>query len=136
MTFLGPPRIGNFKSEKTPHKKEKRSADKRPGMDPEHLANIRKLPSCVSGKRPCEAHHLKQTGTKERGVSLKSTDKWAVPLTHDEHINGVERVGSKKEFEWFTARGVNPIELAKALWANRGDLEAMEKVIAAHARRP
>lgn len=129
MTYLGPRIIANFKPERSPRRKEKSSADKRPGMDPAHLANIRLLPSCLSGQRPCEAHHLRCTG--ERGVSLKSTDKWAIPLTAEEHRE-THKVGTKKEFAWFMARGINPLNLASALWSNRGNLEAMEKVVAAH----
>jgi hypothetical protein len=63
---------------------------------------------------------------------MKAEDKWAVPLTHDEHINGVERVGSKREFAWFQSRGVNCLELAKALWASRGNVDAMERIVKAH----
>lgn len=130
MTYLRPPMLGNFKAPRAPKKKEKSAAAKRPGMDPHHLANIRKLPSCISGRKPCEAHHLRCAGG--RGVSLKAEDRWAVPLTPDEHVPGVHRVGSKQEFKWFMDRGINPLELASALWANRSDLDAMERVVQAH----
>lgn len=122
--------VTRFKQPKGPRKAKVRAAAKRPGMSPEHLGNIRKLPSCVSGKHPCEAHHLRIKS--ERGVGLRATDKWAVPLTWDEHLE-VHKVGSRKEDGWFKARGIaNVYELASALWFNRGLPEEMERVIDAH----
>jgi hypothetical protein len=98
-----------------------------------YLAKIRRLPSCVSWQTPCEPHHL--TGgpaALERGIGLKATDKWAVPLTSGEHRfdnNAVHSVGSREELNWFLKRGVNPYRLAEELWANRDDFEAMHRVM-------
>ena len=138
MTFLSDKILGNFRPPKNPNRKrEPKARDKRSGMDPKHLANIRKLPSCISGMRPCEAHHLRVKN--ERGIGLKATDKWAVPLTPEEHRE-VHRVGSRKEEDWFAVRGIDTCyALATALWFSRGNLEAMERVIEAHrtiARTP
>jgi hypothetical protein len=102
-------------------------------MSEAYLAAIRRLPSCVSGKRPCHAHHLRCAGG--RGVTLKAEDKWALPLTPDEHLgdkSSVHAVGSKLEFKWFTDRGINPLELAKALWVAFPDEERMLRVLHAH----
>lgn len=126
----------HFKARKAPKVKKPKAASKRPGMSESHLADIRSLPSVVSGKRPCQAHHLRCAGG--RGTGQKAEDKWALPLTAGEHVldaDCVHRVGSKKEFEWFMSRGINPIELASALWANRGDRGQMERVVAAHRGR-
>jgi hypothetical protein len=68
---------------------------------------------------------------EERGVGLKATDQWCVPLTRDEHIQ-VHTVGSRKECEWFRERGVECYELAIALWTNRHNEDAMLKVIIKH----
>ena len=120
----------NFKPPRSPHKKRKEKArDRRPGMDPKHLANVRTLPSCISGRKPCDPHHLKIKG--ERGVGLKATDRWAVPLTRDEHVD-VEKLASKREEAWFTARGIACYELAAALWSNRHNVETMAAVLEAH----
>lgn len=130
MTYLGPRVLANFKPRRTPHKERKvKARDKRPGISAEHLANIRKLSSCVSGKRPCEAHHLRKKD--ERGTGLKATDRWALPLTWDEHLE-IHRYGSRKEEAWFAERGIDCYALANALWQNRHDIEAMERVLAAH----
>ena len=96
---------GNFKvrGPKEPHKNSK-WRDDRAGMDGKHLALIRQLPCCVTRRQPGgEAHHLK-SGTGERGMSVRSTDKWAVPIAHDAHMD-VERAGTKRERQWFLDRG-------------------------------
>jgi hypothetical protein len=96
-------------------------------IDPKHLDNVRKLPSILSHRTPCEAHHLRFA--IERGVGLKATDRWVIPLTLDEHRE-IHTVGGKLEEEWLVERGLlNPYEIAVKLWANRGDLEAMRRVI-------
>jgi len=137
MTYLGEKVVGNFKPPKNPNKKrEPKARDRRPGMSKEHLKLIGQLPSCVSGKRPCTAHHLQVKN--ERGASLKATDRWAVPLTEDEHLFGkdcVHSVGSRQEVAWFKKHGIeNPYELASALWKASPDLETMTKIIEAHLR--
>ena len=120
---------------KQPHEKRvrpKSPAQKRPGKDPKHLANIRELPCCVCGAAPpSECHHVKQ-GTGERGMGLRSSDKWALPLCNEHHINGVERAGSRNEIAWFQARGIEPLTLARALWASKSCLEAMRNIIETH----
>lgn len=124
-----------FKAPRAPKRKKKTAAEKREGMSDKHLEMIRKLPCCVGMDHPGgEAHHLK-LGTKERGIGLRSTDKNAVPMCHEHHINGVERAGSKNEFRWFRDRGVSPLDLAAALWLVTGNLESMQKVMQAHKER-
>jgi len=121
--------LGNFRV-RSPRKKKERKADSRPGMSEHHLALIRKLPCCITGRVPAgEAHHLKATG--ERGMGLRSTDRWALPIAHDFHME-VERAGSRNELSWFRARGIDAIDLATALWLASGDLSKMTKIVIAH----
>jgi hypothetical protein len=102
-------------------------------MSPAHLALIRQLPSCLSGKGPpCDPHHLRVPS--ERGVGLKATDRWAVPLTRVEHEE-CHTVGSRKEELWFIARGCDVYSLANGLWQQTGDLERMLRVLEAHYER-
>jgi len=122
----------NFKpSRRERMKKKERAADKRPGMSEKHLECIRQMPCCVTLRVPAgECHHLKGTG--ERGMGLRSTDRWAVPLSHDKHME-LERIGSRNEVRWFQEHGIeDPHELAAALWANTGDLPRMIAVLMAH----
>lgn len=106
----------------------------RAGNDQRHLANVRELPcvACPDGHwsaYPTQAHHLMRSG--ERGLSLKSPDKWAVPLCWACHgpspYPNVTEAGD--EDAWFAARGLDGRAVAKELWANRGDLDAMRRVI-------
>ena len=123
--------LGNFKN-RGPKEKHQNSRwrKERDGMDESHLALIRKLPCCITKGKGGEAHHLK-SGTGERGMSVRSTDKWAVPISHNAHMD-VENAGTKREREHFLAHGIDPHELARDLWSNRGNLEAMLKVLKAH----
>jgi hypothetical protein len=100
--------------------------DRSPFMSKKHLANIRKLPSCLSGRTPCEPHHLRLA--EERGVGLKATDRWAIPLTHEEHME-VHMIGSKLEEQWFVDRGLLCYILARRLWDKKDDFEAMQRIV-------
>jgi hypothetical protein len=117
MTYLGPKVMGNFR-QRTPRSEKAR--EKRVGVCRDYLALIRSLPSCVSGGRPVDPHHL--TGgpaAHERGVGMKATDKWCVPLTRDEH-NDLHQVGSRLEREWFANRGIPDVyDLACKLYSAR-----------------
>lgn len=142
--FIKPPGYGEpqFRpthAERLAAKRNKKSAaEKRDGMSKRHLELLRKLPCCITGKEPAgTVHHLKSgPAAPERGTSRKATDKWGVPLNWEDHLNGVERVGSRRELEWFQARGISdPYELAAALWRVSGNLEQMRKVLEAHMGR-
>lgn len=125
--------LANFKPPKRDRlKKKARASDKRPGMSEEHLALIRKMPCCVTLKVPAgECHHIK-SGTGERGIGLRSTDRWAVPLSHEKHME-LERVGSRNEVKWFHDHGIDdPHALAAALWSATGDLPRMVRILMAH----
>lgn len=102
---------------------------KREGMDAKHLENVR-LCHCLTCNREAgptsyiQAHHLLRT--EERGLSRKSSDRWAVPLCricHDDlHAAGDEEA-------WLGGQGIDGRAIASALWAARGDLEGMRRVI-------
>lgn len=116
-------------------RKQRRSGEwrkTRPGNDPSHLELIRKLPCCIClTRKEVQAHHLYCSG--ERGMGLKSPDRYAVPLCAIPHHDEVGRIGSRNEEEWFQKKGgFDCLELAAALWANRGDIEAMFRVLMAH----
>lgn len=106
----------------------------REGMSDKHLALIRQLPcTCCPSTRQIEAHHLKSLAAgKERGTGLKATDRWAVPLCKWQHHADIERLGSRREVEWFAQFGIDPHALATALWNATGNLDKMRKVLAAH----
>lgn len=130
MTYLGKTVIGNFKPSVNPNKPKEDKRAKLAGNSKEHLALIRQLPSCVSGRTPCDPHHLQVKG--ERGMGLRARDKWCVPLTRDEHDH-LHSVGSRNELAWFKAHGIeNPYKLAQALWKASPNLQKMKDVVEAH----
>lgn len=102
-------------------------------MSPIHLERIRRLPCCIptcSSKSPSDPHHLRVSN--ERGVGLKATDRWAIPLCRRHHEE-CHTVGSRKEEEWFLAREIDCYGLANSLWQNTSDdLGRMLKVMEAH----
>jgi len=51
--------------------------------DPAYLEWVRTLPSVLSGKSGCEAHHT--IGHNLGGMAVKSSDYMAFPLTPEEH---------------------------------------------------
>lgn len=136
MTYFGDRKIGNFKPTVTERIKAKRvdTREDRDGNDNAHLAALRKCPCIVTGKMPAgEVHHLKGTG--ERGMGMRSSDRWGVPLSHVPHME-LERVGSRNEMKWFQERGIAaPLDLATALWNASPDIETMTKIIKAHRGR-
>ena len=114
---------------KQPRRKKPSSASKRYGMSKAHLDLVRQLPSCLSGQVPCDPHHLRSGGAeKERGTGIKATDRWAIPLTRGEHID-IHKISGRQERDYLVDRGVNPLELARALWEATGDLDRMTAIV-------
>lgn len=139
--FIKPPGYGqpNFRpsrEERDKAKKTRKSAQmRREGNCEKHLALLRLCPCVVSLKTPAgEVHHLKQgLAAKDRGMGMRAQDKWGVPLAHDPHMD-LESYGSRREYEWFAARGIHdPGGLAADLWACAPKtVEAYTKIIIAH----
>jgi hypothetical protein len=113
-----------------------KSAAKREGNSEKHLALIRQLPCCLTGRRaPSDPHHLLEGLAHERGVGRKATDRWALPVCRAKH-DEIHRMGSRKEWAFFRDHGIaDPLEFAAALWRVTGDLERMRKVWEAHTGR-
>jgi len=141
MILASQKRIGAFRTPRGPktkktknaHKPQGKSArERRPGMSAAHCDAIRRLPCCITGRMPAGTiHHLKQ-GTGERGMGLRASDRWGVPLCPHEHEE-LERAGSRNELAWFAGKGIdNPIALAVALWAASPDVPRMTAIVVEH----
>lgn len=96
----------------------------RPFMDKGHLANIRLCPCACCGAMGCDPHHLLRT--EERGLSRKSSDRWALPLDRRCHL-ALHAAGDEESY--LASKGIDGRALASALWAARGDLEAMKRIV-------
>jgi hypothetical protein len=96
----------------------------RDGMDRNHVANVGDCPCCVCGTvSGVHAHHLLRSG--ERGMALKSPDKYCIPLCALHHQ---ELHDAGDEDGYLARRDIDGRALAAALWAERGNLEGMIRV--------
>ncbi len=82
----------------------------------EHLRFVAQQPCLVCGRKPSHAHHIRYA--QPRGLSLKVSDEFTVPLcaTHhsENHRNGDER-------SWWEGKKIEPLRIAQDLWkASRG----------------
>jgi hypothetical protein len=132
----GPRVLANFRpSLKERSKKHVSAQERREGNSAKHLACIRQMPcaACLMVNLRNDPHHLKSgPAGNERGVGMKATDKWAVPLCRPCH-DSVERVGTHNEVSWFRDRGIaEPHELASALFKASGKLGQMVRILMAH----
>lgn len=57
-----------------------------------YLERVCELPSVISGRSPCDAHHA--IGHGLGGMGLRAGDQMAFPLTRDEH-DSLHRMGWK-----------------------------------------
>ena len=79
--------------------------------DPEHLRFVAGEPCLICGRSPADPHHLRFA--QPRGLSLKSSDQYVVPLCrlhHDEaHRHG-------DETKWWRSLRIDAIAAALDLW--------------------
>jgi hypothetical protein len=99
-----------------------------------HLAWIASLPSLISGKRGCEAAHIRMGsqvhGKRSVGLAEKPDDMFTVPLTASEHRTGDDsQHACGDERAWWARHGIDPIDVALRLWAASGDDERGEVII-------
>jgi hypothetical protein len=90
----------------------------------QHLAFVRQLPCVACGKAaPSEAAHVR-TGT-DGGVGMKPGDRYAVPLCNACHARQ-HRIG---ELSFWSARRIDPLNVALRLWTVSGDIKAGERTV-------
>jgi Rad52/22 family double-strand break repair protein len=82
----------------------------------EHLRFVASQPCLICGRSPAHAHHVRFA--QSRGLSLKVSDEFTVPLCathhHDIHATGKER-------EWWQERNIDALKVASALWQQSRD---------------
>ena len=133
--------FGNFRQTPSALRKSKKPSRqmRREGNDPKHLAFVRKLFCVLCGARIfIQAHHLKQ-GIGERGIGMKSTDRWVLPLCSAAgrrlgrcHAM-IENIASVHEIATFARLGQpDPRGLAAELYANTGNLKYCARTILRH----
>lgn len=104
-------------------------------VDDAHLAFIRTLPSVISGREGCEACHIRYGDPvyrkKHTGMAQKPDDAWTLPLTPEEHRSQ----HAVNEREWWAEHGIDPLQIAQAIYAVTGNREAAIKLIRAGIER-
>ncbi len=79
--------------------------------DREHVKFVARHPCLICGRRPADPHHLRFA--QSRALGRKVSDEFTVPLCRGHHRE-VHRSGD--EAAWWAKVGVEPVEVANALW--------------------
>ena len=80
--------------------------------DKTHVKFVAKQPCLICGRSPSDAHHLRFA--QHRALGRKVSDEFVVPLCRGHHRE-VHRSGD--EASWWSKTGINPLDAARALWA-------------------
>ena len=104
----------------------------------EHLRFVASQPCLICGRAPSHAHHVRYA--QSRGLSLKVSDEFTVPLCSIHHHNIHT---TSKEREWWQQRNIDPIEVANELWqqstlsrANASEDDASDQGEPSHQASP
>jgi hypothetical protein len=81
--------------------------------DKAHLQFVTSQPCLVCGRSPADAHHLKFT--QPRGMGLKVSDEFTVPLCRVHHR---ELHSAGNEIVWWEGRSIDPVSTSRALWSS------------------
>ncbi|PRD42073.1 hypothetical protein C5748_18115 [Phyllobacterium phragmitis] len=108
---------------------------KRPAKkDADYLKWLHELPCVVTGVRPVDPAHVSYAdpryGKRERGKSEKADDRWAVPLCRAEH----DKQHSMDERAYWQSVGIDPLQVALAIYGVKGD-NTMAEIIIRNARQ-
>lgn len=101
--------------------------------DAAHLAFIRRLPCVATWVETgvmaygCQAAHVRLVREGKPGaMGVKPSDKWSLPLTPEMHDRQTNRGGERG---FWSALGVDPIDLAARIHAVSGDAPAAVQII-------
>ena len=78
-----------------------------------HLRFVMAQPCVICGRKPSDPHHLRFA--QARALGRKVSDEFAVPLCRSHH-GALHR--SADEARWWSAAGIEPIQVARKLWSN------------------
>lgn len=84
----------------------------------EHLKYVAQQPCVICGRQPSHAHHVRFG--QQRGVGLKVSDEFTVPLCAIHHQEN-HTVGNERQ--WWQDRRLDPLILASKLWEESRRLE-------------
>lgn len=84
--------------------------------DKAHLRRVAALPCLVCQITPSHAHHVKYA--QPHGLAQKVSDEFVVPLCASHH-NELHTASSERS--WWHAQAIDPLQIARQLWATRRD---------------
>lgn len=127
---------GNFRDADKAKVARKSLQQRREGNCEKHKAMIRQLVCCIPGCKhapPNDPHHLKSGEARgQRGIGMKATDRFCVPLCRRHH-DQLENLPSSQEIKWFQDMGLDDAHaLADALWRAPRTVSAMTAIVMAH----
>ena len=96
-----------------------------------YLKQISRLP-CILTLRPgVQVAHIRYPAPFKRPVGMgeKPDDRWVVPLCPTLHVMASGAQHNHNERAWWKWVGVDPIKVARELWAYRDDFEWQEEII-------
>ncbi len=97
--------------------------------DEGHLAFVRKLPCLITGRYgvdPCHVRYGDPLYKKPRtGKATRPDDCWVVPMIREKHH---EQHGMSELLFW-KQQGIDPLAVARDLYAVSGDEEAAKRIL-------
>lgn len=98
--------------------------------DRNHLAFIAQLPCLITGVYGVHVAHIRygdpEYDKRSTGMGEKPSDCWVVPLAPDVHLYDQHRAGER---DWWVGKGLDPLEVAKALYGASGDVERGVEIV-------
>lgn len=111
--------------------KRQTASEKREARSEAHMALICRLWCVITSERSKIFAHTLRCGPARQERGSDADNRWVLPVSRamQNRLNGL---GSRNELAFFDEHGVNPYDLAAALWAATGDVLAMSKVLEQH----
>jgi ERF superfamily len=120
-TDENPPASTHHQTDDAPAKIQKSElwiSEPRRLRDKGHLKFVGSQPCLVCGRSPADAHHLRFT--QPRGMGLKVSDEFTVPLCRAHHRDN-HNYGD--EVAWWERRAIDPVAIARMLWISTRRIE-------------
>jgi hypothetical protein len=96
----------------------------------DHLRYVGQQACLICGRKQSDPHHLRYL--QPRALGRKVSDEFAVPLCRSHH-RAVHRAADEQA--WWTAAGIDPVQVARELWARtRRDSPQVQAAVAAHPK--
>lgn len=90
------------------------------------IKNIRECPCILCGDQ-AEASHLRFSDARYKKLNGRD-HRWILPVCPREHRLGPDAAHNRGEYAWWSAKGIDPLPIAKALWEARDNLEQMQAI--------